>query len=213
MGERARVTSIEAIESFRESLIIFLSKARPALEEVSDEVRRTRMWLEDDQREHWEGEARRRRRDFEQAQQELFGAKLSKLQKVTAAQQLAVTRARRALQEAEEKLRVVKTWNRDFENVTLPLVKQMDQLHSFLAADMPHAIAYLAEVVRTLEAYAETTVAGPLVSHTPPPEAPAEVKPSTENAEVPENSHPLDESVPSPAETQIVQNATNKGIS
>ena len=40
MAERAQVTSVEAIESFRASLIVFLSKVRPTLEEVSDEVMR-----------------------------------------------------------------------------------------------------------------------------------------------------------------------------
>ncbi len=42
MPERAHVTSVDALESFRANLIIYLSKARPTLEEVSADVQRMR---------------------------------------------------------------------------------------------------------------------------------------------------------------------------
>ena len=45
MPERAHVTSVDALELFRSQLIVYLSKARPALDEVSAEVVRTRVWL------------------------------------------------------------------------------------------------------------------------------------------------------------------------
>jgi len=154
MAERAQVTSVEAIEAFRADLIVFLSKARPALEEISAEVVRTRVWLETTQHSHWQGEVRRRGRELEEAQQELFSARISKLQEATAAQHIAVTRARQAIREAEAKLAVIKKWERELENRTEPLVKQVDQLHGFLAMDMVKAVAYLGEVVKTLEAYA-----------------------------------------------------------
>ena len=60
MAEKAQVTSLEALDTFRSQLIVYLSQARPALEEVGAEVLRTRMWLENDQRTHWENELRRR---------------------------------------------------------------------------------------------------------------------------------------------------------
>ena len=155
MPEQAQVTSVDAIELFRSSLILFLTKARPTLEEVSADVLRTRMWPENDQRDHWDREMRRRRRDLEQAQGELFSARLSQLQKPSAAQYMAVHRAQQAVREAEEKKRVLKKWTREIGNRTEPLVKLVDQLHGFLSTDMPKAVAYLAEVVQTLQAYAE----------------------------------------------------------
>ena len=63
MPEQAQVTSVDAIESFRSSLILFLSKARPTLEEISSDVLRTRLWLENDQRNYWDKEMRRRCRE------------------------------------------------------------------------------------------------------------------------------------------------------
>ena len=158
--QQAQVTSVDAIESFRSSLILFLSKARPTLEEISADVLRTRSWLENDQREHWDREMRRRARDLEQAQAELFTARLSKLQQASAAQHMAVHRAQHAVREAEEKQRLLKKWSRELENRTEPMVKLMDQLHGFLNSDMVKAVAYLAEVVETLQAYAEVRPSG-----------------------------------------------------
>ena len=60
MAERAHVTSVEAIKDFRSNLIVYLAKARPALEEVSSDMMRTRLWLESDQQSHWEREVHHR---------------------------------------------------------------------------------------------------------------------------------------------------------
>jgi len=155
MAEQAQVTSVDAIEAFRSSLIVFLSKARPTLEEISSDVLRTRQWLENDQRDHWTREMKRRLRELEQAQAELFSAKLSRLAKPTAAQYMASHHAQRAVHEAEEKQRVLKKWERELEGRTEPMVKLIDQLHRFLNSEMVKAVAYLGEVVKTLQAYAE----------------------------------------------------------
>jgi hypothetical protein len=165
MPDRAHVTSVDALEHFRSNLIIYLSKARPTLEEVSSEVQRTRGWLDNEQRTHWEGELRRRTRAMQEAQQALFSSKLSSFRETSAAEQMALQRSKRARDEAEEKLRVLKQWSRVYENRVNPLVKQMEKLHTVLAHDMVQAVAYLAQAVATLDAYAE--VAPPLTS-TPP---------------------------------------------
>jgi len=159
MVERAQVTSVEAIASFRASLILYLNKARPALEEISSDVLRTRLWIQNDRRSHWENQFKQRGRALERAQAELFGARLSKIQTASAAQQLAVIKARNAVREAETKLRILRKWDRELEHRSEPLMKQLDQLHGFLANDMIKAVAYLAQVVRTLDAY--TGVAPP----------------------------------------------------
>src|SRR5437870_9118751 len=160
MPEQAQVTSVDAIESFRSSLIVFLSKARPTLEEISSDVLRTRQWLETDQREHWDREMRRRRRDLDQAQAELFSARLSKLQQASAAQYMAVHRAQHAVREAEEKLKLLKKWGRELELRTEPMVKLIDQLHGFLNSEMVKAVAYLADMIETLQAYADVRQSG-----------------------------------------------------
>ena len=185
MSTRAIVTSVEAVEAFRSMLLVYLSKARPTLEEVSAEVMRTRLWLENDQRVHWESELRRRTKALEEAQQALFSSRLGCLSKETAAEQMAVHRARRLVDQAEDKLRVLKKWNREFDGRVQPLVKQMEKLHTVLSNDMIKAAAYLAETVKTLSAYADTT---------PPPSVTSEASgaqtPVTEDRQPTEGGKP-----------------------
>ena len=137
------------------NLIVYLSKARPTLEEVSADVQRVRGWLENEQRTHWENEVRRRSQALEEAQQALFSAKLSNLPRGGRSEQMVVHRAKRALDEADAKLRVVKQWSRVFGNRVDPLVKQMEKLHTVLANDMVQAVAFLTQAIQTLDAYAE----------------------------------------------------------
>lgn len=160
MAERANVTAVDALEAFRSNLIVYLSKARPSVEEVSAEVLRMRMWLENDQRVFWEQEIRRRKRVLEEAQQALFDSRLSQLREESAAEVQAVHRAKRGLEEAENKLRGLKHWNREFESRVQPLLKQVEKLHTVLTSDVPQAIAHLGQTVRTLEAYTETAPPG-----------------------------------------------------
>ena len=155
MATQAQITSVEAIELFRAALIVFTSQARPALEEVSGEMTRTRLWLQNDQRRFWENERRVRSKKLEQAQQELFTARLSQFQESTSLLMMSVHRAQNAVRLAEEKLVRLKQWDRELENRSAPLLKEVEQLHGFLTAEMPRAIAYLGQVVKTLDAYAD----------------------------------------------------------
>src|SRR4030095_15266771 len=77
MAEKANVPSIEALELFRLNLIVYVSKARPALEEVSADLLRTRMWLQNDQRLQWEYQFRRREKELQQAEQAFSSGRLS----------------------------------------------------------------------------------------------------------------------------------------
>jgi hypothetical protein len=138
------------------------------LEEASDDVLRTRLWVQNDQRRLWEGETRVRGRKLEEARAELFNAQLSQFQDSTALQLMAVQRMERAAREAEAKLAVLKKWDRDLENRTDPLVKQVTQLHGYLTIDMGRAVAYLVQVVKALEAYADVAPPGNATGLTPP---------------------------------------------
>ena len=177
MPESARVSSIEAIAAFRARLLVFLTKSRPALEEVSGEIMRTRLWLQNDQRIHWEGQIRQRAKKLETAQHELYSARLARLREVTTAEQSAVNKTRRALDEAEEKLRTLKRWNRDFDSQVEPLVKQVDKLQTFLVHDLTKAGVHLAQILKSLDAYANagppsTPASAPATAASPSADAP-----------------------------------------
>ena len=154
MAGKAQITSVEAIEAFRANLIVYLNHARPALDEIGNEMSRTRLWLQNDHRTFWEQELRMRNRKLEEAKQELFNATMSSIQTGTAAfLQMTMQRAQRAVQEAEAKLKMLKRWDNELDNRAAPLMKQTEQLQGFLATEMARAVAYLDQVLRALDAY------------------------------------------------------------
>ena len=152
---QVKITSIDALEDFRAHLILFLTKASRSVNEVLDEVNRTRFWIQNDQRMHWEREFRRRTKVLEQAEQELMSARLSGLRQTTSIQQAAVLKAKRSLAESEEKRRMVKRWNRDFDACADPLTKKLESIRAFLDQDLPKGVSYLANAQKTLEAYTQ----------------------------------------------------------
>jgi len=155
MATHAKITSVDALEVFRASLIVFLNKAHSALDQASDEIRRTRGWIQYDRRSYWENEARRRARALAQAEQELLSARMAKALDNLTVQQMAVRKARQALEEAAEKVRKVKLWIRDFDGTVEPMAKGLNSLRGYLDHDLPQGIAYLAEVEKIMESYTE----------------------------------------------------------
>jgi hypothetical protein len=186
MATRVNVTSVEAIEAFRTSLILYLSKARPTLEEVAAEVTRTRVWVQFTQRTHWDGIAKKRARALEEANAALFSAKMSNLREVSSAEQMAVTKAKRGVEEAEMKLRVLRRWDRDFDNQTEPIGRQLEKLQAVLSDDLVKALAYLTQTVNTLQSYAGMVAPSLEVPAAPPTgEAQAANDGATESLENP----------------------------
>jgi hypothetical protein len=153
MPGQAQITSVEALEAFRADLIVYLSQMQPVIDEVGSEMMRMKFWLQNDQRQVLESQARQRQRRLEEAQAELFNARLSTLQESTILQTMAVQKNQRAIQETEHKLERLKKWDRDLENLAGPLLKPVDQLRGFLATDMAKAVAYLNQAIQALEAY------------------------------------------------------------
>jgi hypothetical protein len=159
MAEQARITSVEAVADFRASLITYLDRAKASVDEIHDEVLRTRVWLQTDRLNFWQMEHRRRLRKLEEAEAELFTARVGNLREPTAAQQMAVRRAREAVREAEERLTLIKRWTRDYDSRVEPLARNADKLRDLLAVDMERAVQFLNGVIESLDAYQRTTLA------------------------------------------------------
>lgn len=168
MPEIAQVRSIDALDDFRAHLVVYLEKARPALEEIGGDLRRTQLWLESDRLLHWQREVLRRTRVLEAAQQALLSARIATFKDATPVEQNAVHAARKSLQDAEDHLRTVKRWIRELGPRTEFLTRQLGGLDSALSQDIPRAIAWLTQAVRVLEAYSGSgRPLGPLPG--PPP--------------------------------------------
>lgn len=166
MAEQARVVSIDALEDFRTALVRYQSRSTQALDDVGSEVKRMREWLSYEKRMHWERELKRLSRKLEQAEAELMTSKFSGLKDDHSVQQMAVKKARRAVDGAEEKLRLTKRWAREFDAVVSPASRQLDGLRDRLATSFPKAISSLGETIGLLRDYAEvrgvTKKAGPV---------------------------------------------------
>ena len=67
MATQAKITSTEALETFRSALIVFMTKTRVGLADASDAVKRMRQWIQHDQRVNLEGVFRRATKQLEQA--------------------------------------------------------------------------------------------------------------------------------------------------
>jgi chromosome segregation ATPase len=168
MAEQANVSSIDALESFRSELIQFVEKAKAALEDAEGEVRRVRTWLDVDRTNYWVGQMKLRVKQLEQAEAELYNATITRPDESHAFHKMAVVKARRRIEEAEEKIRVLKQWRQQFDNRVTPLLRRLDPAFFMVGTHLPKGIHSLAESIKALQAYAEK--AAPVKPVAPPVE-------------------------------------------
>ncbi len=178
MADQAHIGSIDDIARFRAHLVTFVTGARVAVEECASDVSRQQSWLDLDRRKHWEGEVWRRQRKLEEARQSLFQESISSQRGPSSWHQMQVHRAEHALEDARDKLKLVRSWSRSFENRTLPMVKQVEQLHTVLTVDMARALNFLNQTVASLDAYASRQPAA--TRPAPPPDPTAVIPPSSD---------------------------------
>jgi hypothetical protein len=155
MADEAKVRSVESLEYFRSALIIFHSKARKAVHHAEDAVKRGRYWVEQEMGTHWSQELKKRSRRLSQAQAELLTAKLSKYQDSVMLQEKLARRAKEEVAEAEEKLRRIKRWSREYDRLYDPAGKGLAQLGDYLEHDLPRAVAWMEQALKALASYLE----------------------------------------------------------
>ena len=181
MAEQAQVKSVEALEALRSAFIQYQAKARRAVDMALDEATRTRQWIEGDRRLHWEGQIRYWGRALDRARAELMTVRLSAIVDRSARHEEAVRQAERGLSHAQEKLKIVRRWAKDFETATGPHLRRLESVREHLMHHLPKAIAWLHQAEITLEAYAESRYstltsppsdAGASVPDVPPPAPP-----------------------------------------
>ena len=156
MSDQARISNLDSIEAFRAALIVFISKTRVTLDQAQDAVKKTRGWLQTEQPQFWSAQIKARQKRLDQANAELMSARLSDFVESPTVQQMAVRKARYALEEAQQKLERTKHWARDFDRTVDPLARKLDGLRDYLDNDLTRAVAHLVEIQKILSAYAET---------------------------------------------------------
>lgn len=183
MANQAKVTSLEALDAFRSSLIVFMAKAKRALDDTADEGQRMRQYLQHDQRAHWDMERRVRSKKLDQAEQDLLSARLTGHREAEQVRQAVVNRWKQAVAEAEAKLHALKQWSMKYDNTADPVFRRLEEMRQCVELDLPKAAAYLANAQKTLEAYAEPS-AVPSGSVAPAPKpAPERTQGAGENSQ------------------------------
>jgi hypothetical protein len=167
MDSQARVASLDRVEEFRTAYAKFGDAARQALLGVELEIRRMLDWLEKDQVAFWKGEIRRREEKVNEAKAALhrkritatFGHVVSDTDEI-----VALRKAKVRLEEAEEKLKLVKQWYLLIEQEVNQYRGPSQTLGNLLDADVPRALASLDRALNTLETYLQT--AAPMAEST-----------------------------------------------
>ena len=149
----AHVTNLESLERFRSSLVLFLERANLILDEVGEEVKRTRIWLQTEQRLKLTLEMKRIHRELEMLEAELFSARLSDLAQKKTGVQMLVNHKRRETRELEETQRKVAGWLRGYDSIVETEAKKVEKLRHHLDTDMVRAVTYLKEAILQLNAY------------------------------------------------------------
>lgn len=155
MSQSAKVTSIDTLDAFRANLIVYMAKATRALDDVSEDVGRTKIWLQTDRVLHWKKELRLRCRALDQAQAELMTERLADNREAIQARKIAVRKAKQRVEYAEEKMARVKYWLRHYESAVEAKTKVVHQMRHVLDYDLKKALAYLDGASKALLEYAE----------------------------------------------------------
>lgn len=183
MAQGAKVISVDAIREFRAALASFCTEAMLALGEGQSDVQRTIGWITGDQHAHWQREHKKRMAKVAQAKSDLFRAQIQKPSTVTERKALDV--AERRVEEAEQKIRMVKKWGTQLERDMLLFKGQCQQMSRVVEAEIPATIAWIDRMIVSIEAYLAVGSPGSDPGPPPPLSVDAPEAPATKTAGTP----------------------------
>lgn len=156
MGESARVTSVQAVQEWREAVCVFKDEAGEALISVDLEIRRTEDWVQN-QLKFWQNELRRREDLLVQARNDLVRRKMQVTpagrEPDTTEQQRALRRAQERLREAEEKIVKCREWAIKLRQAVEEYQGFGRHLAGMIEGDLSRAINLLERKLDALNAY------------------------------------------------------------
>ena len=171
MSPGAKVRSIDTLREFRVAVSNFGSAASQSMAAVEVEIRRTLDWLQHDQVKFWQQEVRRREDKVGEARQELSRCLISTTAGGTQAsctdQKVALEKAKKRLDQAREKVEIVRRWGQVVEQEVGDYRGPAQQLTTMLDADLPRAMALLARKIQALEEYANLMSEGAAAEPSP----------------------------------------------
>ena len=160
MAERANVTDVDVLERFRTSLMLFIEKSSASINEVSEEVKRTRSWLQSEQRLNLEREMKRKQKELEQIEGEYFSARLSDLSQKKTGIQMQIRKKKQEMRDIEARMKAVQAWTRHFDSRVEVEARKVDKLQNVLDTEMTRAVHFLNEAAKALHDYS-SNIEGP----------------------------------------------------
>jgi hypothetical protein len=168
MAETARVTSLDAVKEFRETLVIFCENVRAGLCANDMESRHILDWLLSQQPAYWSRQLRDRQEEMAQAQADLHQIKMRRAQGARVddiEQKKALERAKERIEEAEEKLVKVRRWGRAVQQSIDEYQTRARRLESLVEGNPPRSVVVLDRMIASIESYLQ--VAPPTSAHEP----------------------------------------------
>ncbi len=163
MAQTARVDSIEALKTFRASLLKFAERVRGGLGSAEFDIHRADQWLKQEQRAYWKGMIRKRMELVTRAKSALNQKKLYKSpmggEQSCIEEEKALAVAKKRLEEAEDKADAVRKWSQKLEQESFLFKGQVQAIGRSLEVDVPNTVALLDRLLLSLEAYASPSVA------------------------------------------------------
>jgi DNA repair exonuclease SbcCD ATPase subunit len=157
MSGSARVTSIGVLQLVQSSLQKFRGESSAALDDLSAEIRRVSEWIHNDRKEYWTRELRRRWEAVSQARLQLQQARSSRRVAGREAdcidEERALDRAKRRMEEAEEKVRAVQHWTLAIDRAIDEFQRNRNKFAVWLDTDLPKAVAALRRMSEALDDY------------------------------------------------------------
>jgi len=157
----ARVDNLEALTLFRRALLKFAEIANVAIADAESEAVGTQHWLESEQRVRWAGAVRKSQELVSRCEEALRHKRIFKDSSgrtpSAVDEEKALVKAKRMREHAEERLENVRRYTPRLQREILLYKGQVQRLGTFIAADIPTAVAKLDKMVDLLQAYVNLT--------------------------------------------------------
>ncbi len=168
----AYVSSISAIQEFRNALVMYVADSRQGVGTLEAEIRRAFDWIAIDRAQHWRHEIRRAMDAVARAKDDLHNARTFKsIGDYTPScvdERKALQRAEERLKIAEGKAEAVRKWTRSLQHELNEFAGRMSQFAAVLEIDLPKAMATLDRVLSSLDRYVSTTAPRPMAKQGAP---------------------------------------------
>jgi hypothetical protein len=161
MSSQIAVNSIDSLKDLRVALALYGEDTLGALGAITAEVRRTNIWLHQEQPAFWQEQIKRRRERLSSAKAELFRKQLSQSSSSGRSQTEQVENVRRAeahLVDAEKRLVMTRKWQGQFQQVVLEYHASVRRIKSLAAGEVPGGVNLLSRLIDALEAYLSVSV-------------------------------------------------------